>query len=244
MYNILIIEDEIMQSYFLINSISKEIPEIRIYNIASTGVEAIKTIKEEKVDIILLDLKLPDMTGIDIINYITNKKIEKYKNSIIVVTAEMELLSKIVRNPYIFSYNSKSYGTDSVINNIKDLIEYKKENDNNNSLMQDINNELEQLNYNFKYIGTRYLAECIYETYRKNNKYDINLNRDIYPIISRKYNKTISSIKTNINQATTNMYLDTEEKVLFKFFKYNIIFKPKPKDVIFKIIENLEQKRS
>lgn len=244
MYNMLLIEDEIMQSHFLVNTISKEIPEIRIYNIASTGLDAINTIKEEMVDIILLDLKLPDMSGIEIIDFITRENIVKYKKSILVVTAEMDLLSKIVRNPYIFSYNSKSNGIDPIIQNIKDLIEDKQENDNNIILIQDINNELNKLHYNFKYIGTRYLAECIYEAYHKNNKYDINLNKEIYPIISRKYNKTISSIKTNINQATTNMYFDIEEKVLFKFFKYNISCKPKPKDVILKVIENLEQRRS
>ena len=56
MYNMLIVEDEVIQSQFLINSIAKEIPEIRICNIASTGLDAINTIKDELADIILLDL--------------------------------------------------------------------------------------------------------------------------------------------------------------------------------------------
>lgn len=100
------------------------------------------------------------------------------------------------------------------------------------------------MNYNFTYIGTRYLAQCIYESYHRVNKYDINLNRDIYPIIVQKYNKSINSIKTNINQATNIMYFDTEEKLLFKYFGYNITCKPKPKDIIFKIMENIDQRRS
>lgn len=244
MYNLLIIEDELVQSHFLVNEISKEIPEIRIYNIASTGLDAIKIISKEIIDIILLDLKLPDMCGTEIIDFITKNNMVKYKKSILVVTAEMNLLSKIVRNPYIFSYNSKINSIDSIIQNIKDLIENKQSSDNNTILMEDINNELNKLHYNFKYIGTRYLAECIYEAYLRNKKYDINLNKDIYPIISKKYNKTISTIKTNINQATTNMYFDTEEKVLFNFFKYNIPCKPRPKDIILKVIENIEQRRN
>lgn len=244
MYNMLIVEDEVIQSQFLINSIAKEIPEIRICNIASTGLDAINTIKDELADIILLDLKLPDITGIDVIDFISKRNIKKYKNSILVITAEMNLLSEIVGNPYVFSYNSKIYGIEPIIENINRLLVEKKETDNDNVLMQNINDELNKLNYNFTYVGTRYLAECIYESYHKINKYDVNLNRDIYPIISQKYSKSINSIKTNINQATNIMYFDAEEKLLFKYFGYNITCKPKPKDIIFKIMENIDQRRS
>lgn len=69
MQNLLIVEDNLIQSHFLVNSICKNIPNIRLYNIVSTGIEAIEIIKREKVDIIILDLKLPDMNGIDIIKY-------------------------------------------------------------------------------------------------------------------------------------------------------------------------------
>lgn len=106
MYNMLIVEDEIIQSQFLINSIAREIPEIRICNIASTGLDAINTIKDEFADVILLDLKLPDITGIEIIDFVSKRNIKKYKNSILVVTAEMNLLSKILGNSYVL-YRSK-----------------------------------------------------------------------------------------------------------------------------------------
>ena len=126
MYNMLIVEDEVIQSQFLINSIAKEIPEIRICNIASTGLDAINTIKDELADIILLDLKFPDITGVDVIDFISKRNIKKYKNSILVITAEMNLLSKIVGNPYVFSYNSKIYGIEPIIENINRLLVEKK----------------------------------------------------------------------------------------------------------------------
>lgn len=244
MYNMLIVEDEMIQSQFLINSIAKEIPEIRIHNIASTGLDAINIIKEQLVDIILLDLKLPDTTGVDIVDFISKNKIEKYKNSIIVVTAEMKLLSEIIGSPYIFTYNSKICGIDPIIENVRKIIEDKNENAKNSNLIQSINYELSKLNFNFTYIGTKYLAECIYQAYHQTNRYDINLNKTIYPVISKKYNKSINSIKTNINHATNNMYFDTEEKLLLKYFGYSITCKPRPKDIILEIIKNIEKRRS
>lgn len=92
MENLLIIEDDIIQSHFMVNYICKEIPNIRLYNIATTGKEALNIINEKKVDIIILDLNLPDMTGIDILNYIDANNIQNFTSSIIIVTGEMELL--------------------------------------------------------------------------------------------------------------------------------------------------------
>ena len=38
------------------------------------------------------------------------------------------------------------------------------------------------------------------------------------------------------------MYYDTAEDILFEFFGYNIDCKPKPKDIILKIIEYIDEK--
>lgn len=99
--------------------------------------------------------------------------------------------------------------------------------------------ELENLKYNFSYLGTKYLCECIYECYNKNKIYDINLNKDIYPIISKKYHKTISSIKANIFQATSIMYYEIEEQILQEYFGYNVRSKPKTKDIITRVLQKL-----
>ena len=46
MKNLLIIEDNLIEAYTLTNYICKQISDIRLYNIASTGKEAINIIKE------------------------------------------------------------------------------------------------------------------------------------------------------------------------------------------------------
>ena len=58
MNNLLIVEDSLIQSHFLINSICREFQNVKLYGVVTTGIEAIDIIKEEKVDLIILDLKL------------------------------------------------------------------------------------------------------------------------------------------------------------------------------------------
>lgn len=240
MQNLLIVEDDLIQSHFLANSICKEISDARVYNIASTGSEAIDIIKEEKVDIIILDLKLPDMTGIDIINYISSNNIVKYSKSVFVLTGEMELLSKIVKNKCIFNYSSKIKNIDYIISQIKNLIEQKEKNICEDKIKEEIKKELEILKFDFSYMGNKYLYECIYQCFFKTNIYNINFKKDIYPIISSKYHKTVNSIKTNIFQATSIMYYEINNKELSDYFGYKIINKPKTKDVVFAIVEKLK----
>ena len=239
MQKLLVIEDNLIQAYFLTNTICKEVPDVKLYHIALTGKEAINIIKEEIVDIIIMDLKLPDMTGIDILNYISENNIVKYDSSIIVFTGEMELLSQVIGNKYVFDYCSKINGMDFIITKIKKLLELKRKCYNITLIKEKIKKELENLKYNFSYLGTKYLCECIYECYNKNKIYDINLNKDIYPIISKKYHKTISSIKANIFQATSIMYYEIEEQILQEYFGYNVRSKPKTKDIITRVLQKL-----
>lgn len=72
MVNVLVVDDNFNYSKNLINIIAKDNPRIRLYNICTDGKEAINIItsKQDDIDIILLDLKLPNYDGIEILNYI------------------------------------------------------------------------------------------------------------------------------------------------------------------------------
>lgn len=240
MFNLLIIEDNFIQAQYLINCICSQIPDVRLYNVVSTGKEALEIIKNTKVDIILLDLKLPDMSGNEIIHYIQENNLDIYINSIIITSAYIDLINLLPTNKYIFSYAFKGADTNFLISEIKKLIISKKHFSEKNLLIQKINKELHKLNFNFSYIGTRYLSECIYIAYYLDDKYNIVLQKDVYPIIAKKYNKTISNIKSNINKVTIHMYYDCDEKVLKNFLGIDILnYNPKPKEIIMNIIEKL-----
>lgn len=48
MQNLLIIEDNLIYSHFLVNSICKELNNIRLYSIVDTGKKALEIIKKRK----------------------------------------------------------------------------------------------------------------------------------------------------------------------------------------------------
>ena len=214
MLKILVVDDDPIQCKLLINYLSKTSENIKIHNMAFTGKEALKIIEKNEINIILLDLKLPDISGIDIIRYIEIKKLERYYNSIIVISGEKELVSKINDSSYIYAslYKPTNYGQIQTLisdiereKNIKDKVKNK------------IKIELDELYYNPSYNGTKYIFEAIYESYLRKNLDCNNLKDSIYPILAIKHNTNVNNIHGNIKQATKSMFYDCPEDILKDF---------------------------
>lgn len=235
MQKVLIVEDNVIQCKEIINYISQINENIKIYSIAYTCEEALKFVRTEEVDIILLHLNLPDASGTQIIEFIKENNIRKYLGSVIVITGEKCMLSSIKDSPYIFSCISKPYNLENIHKSLKNICVTKKDDKIKNS----INRELSYLKYNFSYNGTRYLAETIFEIYKKEDFLIDNLKRDIYPIIAKRHNKSVNTICGNIKQATKCMCLDCDEKILNNYFCYSYFVQPKLKEIIFTILNKI-----
>ena len=62
----MIVEDEILAQNLLKNHLSK-IPNVEVYGTCQTAMEALAQIKNEKIDFLLLDIQMPDLTGIELL---------------------------------------------------------------------------------------------------------------------------------------------------------------------------------
>lgn len=80
----LIIDDEISCIKKLISYIFKNEENVRLLDIASNGIEALEILDKNKADIILLDLKMSKMNGINLIEKLERQKLKIYEKSIIV----------------------------------------------------------------------------------------------------------------------------------------------------------------
>lgn len=192
MFNLLIVEKDPVLAKCLINCICKNFPNIRLYNIAISEQEAIKVLKEKKIDIILLDLNFPNISGKKIINYISINKLHIYKNSIICIENSNNDSINFNNVPYVFTSIPYNANSNVLITTIRNLINNKIPEQNSTVIKEKINKQLHDLNFNFSYVGTKYLLDCIYETYYLYNHHTINLQKDIYPIIAKRYNKSVS----------------------------------------------------
>ncbi len=102
-----------------------------------------------------------------------------------------------------------------------------------------IRDELKKLEYNFSYIGTKYLLDSIYILYCIKIYYNFSLEKDIYPVIANKYGESANNIKCNIVNATDKMFFDCDEKTLRKYLEDYSNSKPDPKKVIRAVIKNI-----
>jgi hypothetical protein len=229
MIQIVVIENNEIQCKEIVNKISKVISNAKIFGIFYNVNEAILTIIENKIDIVIFNEDKQNISCKEFFNKIN----KKYKKDIIFISSQkIELKSK----KSIFIY-SKNLDNTEIIDKIVDEILSR----NIEFIIDKIKNELEKLNFNFSHIGTDYLIFTIYEVYRKKCKKNINLSKDIFPIVGKQFIKDSNAIHSGIKREIINMYYDCEEGILKDYFDFNCYDeRPRLKEIIFKIIEKIK----
>ncbi len=121
-------------------------------------------------------------------------------------------------------------------------VESKKEKYKEATIRNIIEKELESLNYNFEYIGTRYIADAIYLLYSLKMYYKFSLESDVYPAIANMYGDNSNAIKGTITYATDKMFFDCDERILKKYLddKNNRVSKPGPKTIIRAVLKKIK----
>lgn len=79
MYNVLIADDDILMKEALNIMISRE-EKFKVKKMVGTGEEAVKACKEEDIDIVFIDFRMPGITGLEAsrIIYQSNSNIDIY----------------------------------------------------------------------------------------------------------------------------------------------------------------------
>ena len=236
MLNILIVEDDIHQLSQIVNTLSFKDYNLKIYCIASSGEEALSLIKTKDIDIIILDLKLSGMSGVDLIREIEHENLVQYKKSIIVISGDSILIQEIYNSYYVYTCLLKPFNTEELFSAIEQIITNRVQYSN---IKEKIRNELDKLQFNPIYDGTRYLEDCIFQIYVLGESNLDNLSQKVYPMLADKYNKTSGTIYGNIKQSINAMFYDCNEELLKDYFKYSFIVKPKPKEIIYAVLNRI-----
>lgn len=236
MVNILVVEDDVIQSKQIINYISQKNKNIKLYGMTDSGEETLNLLLSEEIDIIILDLKLTGINGVEIIKTIERKNMERYKNSIIIVSGEEDMIKEVNASPYVYRYFFKAVDMCDINETINNMIQEKKYTD---IIREKIANELSKLDFNFTHEGTNYLLECIYQVYKMKIIDNMNLSKTIYPIVARKYKKSQNTIYGDIKQAINAMFNTCSKEALKEYFNYNFLIKPRPKEIIYTILNKI-----
>lgn len=119
---ILIVDDEVQ----LIDLLQDELQDIGKYDVdlAYDGVEAINLIQKKIYDVILLDIKLPRIGGLEVLKYIQ----EKSPDSQVIILSRFSDVKTVVETIRLGAYDfiGKPYDIDELFNAIERAIERKK----------------------------------------------------------------------------------------------------------------------
>lgn len=234
MLNLLIIDNNSDSRKQLLNYISEHNPKIRVHAVADTIDEGINIVNLGIIDITLINLNVDSNVILNGLNNVKNE--HKYKKSFIIIANDFTSLSG---NQFVHTYLHFPTNITAIVSKLQQLADYKLSEYNDPKLLKMINHELAYLDYNFSYLGTKYLSECIALMYY--NGYSKNLTKEIYPIIATNYNKSINNIKCNIARATDIMFFDCDENRLKSYFGAHSTIRPRTKLVICAILNHLDK---
>lgn len=229
MVNLLIVENDKNIFKDIINN-TFSISNIRISQIAYTAEEAIYIIKRYDIHMIIVNENLPDMIiqkFITIINEVNNDTIK-----VVIILGKAQkgkvyklssgIIISMISNPIDFNILRMELLQYSLIID-KNIIIYK------------ICKELEKMDFKFCQYGTQYLIDTIYEVINNGN-IDINISKEIYPLVARKYNKSANTIHSGIK----NTFFSINRKLLKEYMNYYNETEIKLKDLIFAVAENVK----
>lgn len=202
MISTLIIDDDINYIKYFINNIINQMNEIRISYIITAGKVAIDIIEKNTLDLIVIDLKMPNITGIEVIEKIKSMNLINLPK-IVVISGELDLMYCAKNNYIISDIIYKNTDSKVIKNKLRKIINDIQMSINLENIKNEIVKKLINFGYNFKYKGTQYIYQSILYIYESNNMDLVeNLEKNVYKYIAYKYSKSILNIKTNIINST------------------------------------------
>lgn len=240
MQNLMICDDNVNYIKDIINSISSNnISNLKLYNLSTQIDNSVyEIITRKEVDIIVINI---EKFGLEIVKHIYENNIEIYKKSIILLYNNLELVKDIYNpkyNKYIYKCIKLS-SFEKLIYLLHSITDDKEDCTDDCIINNKIERELRKLNFNFSLKGTRYLIESINIIY-KNDLYNFNLTKDVFSVLSKKYCKSINTIKCDITQANNNMCEKCDKWMMMSYFGYfEDYYTPGPKDVMTNVFENI-----
>lgn len=242
MSTILIADDELTTVKNIFNSIIKKENDVKLIGITSNGKEVLEIMQKNMPDILLLDLMMPVMDGLELLDILIDQK-DKYltNTKIIVISSYIDKLYKTTKyRKYIYGILPKPYDTSELLNLIKKInIE-----NNNRNVKKYIEETLNQFNFNKNSHSYKYLKDAIYLIIYE-GKINFELENDIYIKVAKINNKSNGLlIKWAIEKLMNNMYMDTKYNVIKNYFNFIEEKKPTTKLFIRYVVNNFEKQKN
>jgi two-component system, response regulator, stage 0 sporulation protein A len=216
--------------------------DIIVTGTAKDGLEALDLIKEKKPDLVVLDIIMPHLDGLGVLERLNNMDIDPMPRIIVLSAVGQDKITQRAINLGADYYVVKPFDMDvfakrirQMFNNvITDSSEVKRrssfitnnigirEFDNNpNNLEQEITNIIHEIGVPAHIKGYIYLREAI--TMVVNNMELLSaVTKELYPSIAKKYNTTASRVERAIRHAIEVAWSRGQVDIINKIFGYTV----------------------
>jgi DNA-binding response OmpR family regulator len=217
----MVAEDNIEQNSACCKFLTKD-KDIKIVSRTLDGKSTIKEYLLKKPDVLLLDLNLPVLNGLDVIENLSLDINERKKCNIIIITGNASLRLNISNTSKVYKIITKPYNYNELLSTIKEIGSTLEE-----LTRKEIKDLLYELKFNMYSKGSRYIADAIELAYK-----DIDLLSNVTELYKRvaainneKMNKIQRSIRSSID--VMNNHISKEQLRSFFHIYDNDIITPK-----------------
>ncbi len=228
----IIIVDDNKEFCQLLEEYLNEQQEFNVVGVAYNGEEGLKLIKEKKPAVLVLDLIMPHLDGIGVMEEMNRIGINDIKTIILTAFGQEEITQRVVElgaNYYIM----KPFDLDKLAERIRQLISPPEGGSNGYVICQNNNNNDKNVNIDVRITeimhklgvpahikGYLYLREAI-EMVIKNVELLGAVTKELYPAVAENYHTTPSRVERAIRHAIEVAWERGNSEILREYFSYS-----------------------
>ena len=191
--------------------------------------KALSLVQTYNFDAIILDLELQesDGDGISFLKKITGLKTPDKPYIVVATNNRSPLAKEAARDSgadYVFWKKKQDYSPQLVMEHICTVYQCKMKTRPNEpeaveklSLEDAVKGRISKIGINEDMLGKKYVIDAI-SIVAKSNDPDINLHRDVFPIIAKTYKKSVGSVNRAIETAINKAWSITDEEILSEYY--------------------------
>jgi len=182
---------------------------IQIVSFTYDGINTLNEYNKKKPDVLLLDLDLPKMNGLEVIDNLSLDLKERKKCNIIIISGDITKRTNLYNTSKIYRVFSKPIDHELVLETIKEIAEENSQTEFSEKRVRDL---LLALNFNIHSTGSVYLLDAISIAYKKPEL--ITNTKKLYEIVGRNYNVNFLTVNNKIrNSLETMLRISSDEEI-------------------------------
>ncbi|MBU3197691.1 sporulation transcription factor Spo0A [Clostridium estertheticum] len=238
----IVIADDNKEFCNLLNEYLSNEDDINVIGIAGDGIKAIELVYEKKPDLLVLDIIMPNLDGLDVLERLSRMNMNS-KPYIIVLSAvgndkitqraitlgadyyvvkpfDMEVLARRIRQMLNNTINSVSAVRTSTYSDNTQSETYENEST-NADMMNEITRIIHQIGIPSNLKGYMYIREAIFMVISDTGLLSL-VTKELYPSIGKKFSTTASRVERSMRHALDIAWSGLKEEKINKIFGYTI----------------------